>query len=106
MKLSSQPGFHLCLSPTLRSESDPTIAEGPLTSFRPKRNATDHCFLGSRLRYWLCPSLRRPEFERASKPLLRVVRLLSAQSSNCGRRVKTFSLGRTSENYPSTHFGE
>jgi hypothetical protein len=24
---------------------------------------------GSRLRYWLCPSLKRPQFGRASKPL-------------------------------------
>src|SRR5215217_1167 len=40
------------------SEPDPTTAQGHLTSFRPKRNATEHRFLlGSRLRYWLCPSL-------------------------------------------------
>ena len=35
------------------SETDPTTPQGPLISFRPKRNATDHRFLGSRLRYWL-----------------------------------------------------
>jgi hypothetical protein len=42
------------------SEPDPTTAQGSLTSLRPKRNATDHRILGSRLRYWLCPSLKRP----------------------------------------------
>jgi hypothetical protein len=56
------------------SDPDPKMAQGPLTFFRPKRNATDHRFLlGSRLRYWLCPSLKRPELGRASKPLLRVI---------------------------------
>src|SRR5829696_4312310 len=42
------------------SEPDPTRAQGSLTSLRPKRNATNHRIPGSRLRYWLCPSLKRP----------------------------------------------
>src|SRR5215217_7595036 len=108
MKLSSHPRFHACLSRPYEGSR-----QSHLLFPKAKRNRPP-LFVGSRLRYWLYPSLKRPWLERASKPLLWVVRLPSAHSSDCVRRVKTFCLlellrtpsMRSAQNSPSTHLGE
>src|SRR5919112_3901982 len=100
MKLSSHPRFHACLSRPYEGSR-----QSHLLTPKAKRNQPP-LFVGSRLRYWLCPSLKRPWLERASKPLLWVVRLPSSHSSDRGRRVKTFCLRRTLENSPSRHWCE
>src|SRR5215211_4999382 len=100
MKLSSHPRFHGCLSRPYEGSR-----QSHLLFPKAKRNRPP-LFIGSRLRYWLYPFLKRPWLERASKPLLRVVRLPSSHISDRGRRVKTFCLRRTLENFPSTHWCE
>src|SRR5215212_719883 len=92
MKLSFHRRFHACLARPYEG-SRPSHLLFP----KAKRNRAPH-FIGSRLRYWLYPFLKRPWLERASKPLLRVVSLPSSHSTDRGRRVKTFCLRRTSEN--------
>src|SRR5215216_5201 len=99
MKLSFHPRFHACLSRPYEGSR-----QSHLLFPKAKRNRPP-LFVGSRLRYWLYPSLKRPYSERASQLLLWVVPLPSAHSSDRGRRVKTFCLRRTSQNSPSRHFG-
>src|ERR671910_24726 len=117
MKLGSHPGVHACPIRTLRqlkaisapfaqSETQPTTA----------------FLVGSRLRYWLYPFLKRPCLERASKPLLR---LLCSQHSKhqvlgaspiwaifvclvaiSGSQLRRIPKRRSSQNSYSTNSGE
>src|SRR5687767_5460319 len=63
MKLSFHLRFHACL-PRPYEGSRPSHLLSPTA----KRNRPP-LYVGSRLRYWLYPSLKRPSSERASKPL-------------------------------------